>query len=71
MEKMMAEFDKLTDEEKIDFFKVSMPSICRIFKQNPQKVMGEMMPYCKEVMKDCNMDISQMMSMMNKIKAEN
>lgn len=68
MENIKTEFDKLTDDDKLDFFKVIMPSMCRIFKQNPQKVMGEMMPFCIEVMKDCNMDMSQMIDMMNKMQ---
>ncbi|MCX7749121.1 MAG: hypothetical protein N2645_19850 [Clostridia bacterium] len=67
MESIKSEFDRLSDDEKLDFFKMIMPAMCRIFKQNPQKIMEDMMPYCKEVMKDCNLDMSKMIDVMNKM----
>ncbi len=57
-------FNKLTDEEKIAFMKSVMPSFCEIFSKNPQKMMTEMMPLCREMMKSCNMDMQGMMKMM-------
>lgn len=49
-------FNKLMDEERIAFMKSVMPSYCKIFSKNPQKMMAEMMPLCGEMMKSCNMD---------------
>jgi len=57
-------FSRLTDEEKIAFMKSVMPSFCEIFSKNPQKMMTEMMPLCREMMGACNMDIQGMMKMM-------
>jgi len=57
-------FSRLTDEEKIAFMKSVMPSFCEIFSKNPQKMMAEMVPLCKDMMKSCNMDIQGMMKMM-------
>ena len=57
-------FGRLTDEEKIAFMKSVMPSFCEIFSKNPQKMMTEMMPLCREMMKACNMDMQGMMKMM-------
>jgi hypothetical protein len=57
-------FNKLTDEEKIAFTKSVMPSFCEIFSKNPQNMMTEMMPFCGEMMKSCNMDMQGMMKMM-------
>jgi hypothetical protein len=48
----------------IAFMKSVMPSFCEIFSKNPQKMMTEMMPLCREMMKACNMDMQGMMKMM-------
>lgn len=57
-------FGKLTDEEKLNFMKSVMPSFCEIFSKNPEKMMSEMMPLCREMMRSCNMDMQGMMKMM-------
>jgi hypothetical protein len=57
-------FNSLTDEEKIAFMKSVMPSFCEIFGKNPEKMMAEMMPLCRDVMKSCNMDMQGMMKRM-------
>jgi len=58
-------FGRLTDEEKIAFMKSVMPSFCEIFSKNPEKMMAEIMPLCREMMKTCNMmDMQGMMKMM-------
>lgn len=58
-------FSRLTDEEKIAFMKSIMPSFCEIFSGNPEKMMTEMMPLCRQLMmKTCNMDMQGMMKMM-------
>jgi hypothetical protein len=57
-------FEKLTDEEKVAFTKSVMPSFWEIFRKNPQKMMSEMMPFCMDMMKSCNMNMPDMMKMM-------
>ncbi len=57
-------FDNLSDEEKIEFMKLIMPSFREIFMKNPGKMMSEMMPFCGEMMKSCGMDMQRMMNMM-------
>ncbi len=66
MEELKSKFEILPEEEKLQFLTSIMPTICKQFKENPQKMMMIMMPFCKDMMKDCNIDMSQMMSMMNK-----
>ena len=66
MEELKAKFEALPEHEKMEFMKMIMPSMCNMFKQNPQQIMQDMMPFCSEIMKDCNMDMSKMMSIMMK-----
>lgn len=68
IEELKAKFDQLSEDEKIDFLKMIIPSVCRLFSKNPQKIMQEMMPFCQEVMKMYNVDMSQFMGMMMKGK---
>ena len=63
-EELKDQFSRLTDEEKVAFMKSVMPSFCEIFSKNPEKMMAEMMPLCREMMKACNMDMQGMMKMM-------
>ena len=60
-------FNRLTDEEKMAFMKSVMPSFCEIFSRNPEKMMAEMMPLCRDMIKSCNMDMQGMMKMMGKM----
>ncbi len=60
-------FNRLTDEEKLLFMKSVMPSFCEIFGKNPERMMAEMMPLCRGMMKSCNMDMQGMMKMMGKM----
>ncbi|MDZ7671748.1 MAG: hypothetical protein U5K53_02780 [Halanaerobiales bacterium] len=62
MKELKKEFEKLSEDEKLDFAKKIMPDVCKIIINNPQK-MQEMMSECKGMM-DENMDMSQMMGMM-------
>ena len=63
--KVIIETCLLTDEEKVNFMKSVMPSFCEIFSKNPEKMMTEMLPLCRELMmKTCNMDMQGMMKMM-------
>ena len=57
-------FSRLTDEEKLAFMRSVMPSFWEIFSKNPEKMMAEMMPLCRDMMKSCNMDMQGMMKMM-------
>lgn len=67
MEELINKFDALSEDKKIQFIKEIMPGFCKLFNENPQSMMKEIMPYCKEMMKDCNMDMS-IMSMMSNMK---
>ena len=60
-EELKEKFNRLTDEEKVAFMKSIMPSFCEIFSKNPEKMMGEMMPMCQEMMKSRNMGMHGMM----------
>ncbi len=64
IDELKDKFSRLTDEEKVAFMKSVMPSMCEVFKRNPEKMMSEMMPMCKEMMKSCGMDMQGMMRMM-------
>ncbi|MGQ9509455.1 MAG: hypothetical protein ACUVTN_08670 [Thermodesulfobacteriota bacterium] len=45
IEDLKHKFNSLSDEEKIEFMKLIMPSFREIFMKNPQKMMAEMMPF--------------------------
>lgn len=67
MEELKKNFEALSKNEKIQFIKEIMPAFCKIFSENPDDIMKDMMPYCKDMMKAFNMDMSTM-SMMNNLK---
>ncbi len=69
MEELKEKFDSLSDDEKIAFVKSVMPSFCQVFGKNPDRMMSEMMPLCKDMMKSCNMDMQGMMRMMGMMGA--
>lgn len=64
IEDLKNKFDSLGDEEKIEFMKLIMPSFREIFGKNPQKMMTEMMPFCRDMMQSFGMDMQGMMKMM-------
>jgi hypothetical protein len=64
IEDLKHKFDTLADEEKIEFMKLIMPSFREIFRKNPEKMMAEMMPFCRDMMKSCGMDMQGMMKVM-------
>jgi hypothetical protein len=64
VEEMTQDFRQLSEADKLDFFKAIMPSICEMFRRDPQKMMGEMMPLCREMMQSCGMDMDQIRRMM-------
>lgn len=68
MEELKKEFEELSEDEKLDFAKKIMPEVCKIVKNNPQK-MQEMMSACKGMMGE-DMDMSQMMGMMKNMMSK-
>jgi hypothetical protein len=64
MEELRDKFNSLSDEEKVTFMKSIMPSFCKIFSKNPERMMAEMMPLWSDMVKSCNMDMQGMMKMM-------
>lgn len=64
LEDLKQRFDSLGDEKKIEFMKLIMPSFRNIFMKNPEKMMAEMMPFCRDMMKSWGMDMQGMMKMM-------
>jgi membrane protein insertase Oxa1/YidC/SpoIIIJ len=66
---LTAQFQKLSATEKIAFFKTVMPTLCELFKNDPQRMMAEMMPLCREMMQSCSADMPQVMwQMMPKMR---
>jgi hypothetical protein len=61
-------FDNLSAEDKIAFLKTIMPDICALFREEPRRMMAEMMPLCRQMMEGCDVDMQQMMSMMQMMK---
>ncbi len=70
VEELVSAFEQLKEDEQLMLFKRIMPSMCELFKKDPQRMMSEMMPHCREMMQGCGMD-PQMMSMMAKMGKEN
>jgi hypothetical protein len=57
---LLKQFEALAEQEKIEFMKAIMPQMCKLFQDNQQ----DMMSMCGEMMKNCGMDMSQMMGIM-------
>ena len=64
MEDLLKQFKALSNEEKLAFMKEAMPSMAEIFANDPQKMMGEMMPFCMNMMRSKGMDMDKIRSMM-------
>ncbi len=64
IEEMVAAFQGLSSQQKLAFFKQAMPAMCEVFREDPQKMMNEMMPLCREMMESCGMDMEKMRAMM-------
>jgi hypothetical protein len=64
MQNLLNQFKALTDEEKLAFMKEAMPYMAEIFRNEPQKMMAEMMPFCMNMMKSKIMDMDRMRAMM-------
>lgn len=61
-------FDSLSADDKITFLQTIMPSVCDLFREDPQRMMAEMMPLCRQMMEGCDVDMQQMMAMMQMMK---
>ena len=66
VEKLIKSFNALPDEEKLRFIKAVMPSMKEILCRDPQVMMQEIMPICREMMSGHGMDMNEMMKMMGK-----
>ena len=64
MENLLKQFKALSDDEKIAFMKEAMAEMAEIFKNDPQKMMAQMMPVCMNMMKSKGMDMDRMRTMM-------
>ncbi|MBI5593722.1 MAG: hypothetical protein HY881_24990 [Deltaproteobacteria bacterium] len=63
MQNLLKKFNALTDDEKLAFMKEAMAAMAKIFQNDPQKMMTEMIPVCMNVMKSkgTNMDMMRVM----------
>lgn len=64
MEELKTRFKALSEEEKVEFMKAVMPDMYALFRSNPQRMMQELMPLCREMMPGFQMDANRMMQMM-------
>ena len=64
IEKILDEFKSLNNKEKVTFMKEAMPFMTEILRNNPQKIMTEMMPACMKAMKSKSMNMDMMQEMM-------
>ena len=61
MENLLNQFKALPDDEKLAFMKEAMPHMAEVFRNDPQKMMTEMMPFCMDMMKSKGMERMQAM----------
>ena len=64
MQNLLNQFKALTNDEKIAFMKEAMAEMAEIFKNDPKKIMAQMMPFCMNMMKSKGMDMERMRAMM-------
>jgi len=64
MQNLLNQFKALTDDEKLAFMKEAMADMAEIFKNDPQKMMAQMMPVCMNMMKSKGMNMEVMMRSM-------
>lgn len=70
MQDLLRQFKSLTDDEKPAFMKEAMTCMAEIFQNDPQKMMGEMMPACMKVMGSKGMNIDMMRVMMRSMMGQ-
>ena len=64
MEKLINGFKTLSEVERLALMKEFTPSIPKIFTNDPQQMMSDMMPFCMNMMKSKGMEMDRMHSMM-------
>ena len=64
MENLLKQFKALSDDEKIAFMKEAMAEMAEIFKNDPRKMMAQVMPVCMNMMRSKGMDMDRMRTMM-------
>jgi hypothetical protein len=64
VEDLTQRFHSLSEEEQRAFLARIMPSVCRLFRKDPQAMMDEMMPLCRETMSSCAGGMNEMGEMM-------
>lgn len=64
MQDLLKQFKSLSDDQKLAFMKEAMADMAEIFRNDPQKMMAEMMPACMNMMKSKGMDMERMRTMM-------
>jgi len=70
LEKMKEEFEKLSEDEKMEFCMSVMPSMCEAMSKNQDKMMAmmkNMMPYCMEMMQKGSINMQKVMEMMQQV----
>lgn len=68
MQDLLKQFKSLSDDQKLAFMKEAMADMAEIFRNDPQKMMAEMMPACMNMMKSKGMDMERMRSMMKSMR---
>lgn len=68
MEILINNFEALSDDEKIEFFKKIFPSAFNTLKNNPQKLMMEVVPVVMSEIKAAGLDMGQLISMATMMK---
>ena len=63
MEEMIKQFESLTDDEKVEFFKRIFLSAFNTFKNSPNQLISEVLPVVMKELKDSGIDLAQLASM--------
>lgn len=69
MQTLIDGFEALSDDEKVEFFKKIFPSAFNTFKNNPQKLMMEVVPVVMTEIKEAGLDMGQLMAMAAMMKS--
>jgi hypothetical protein len=67
MQNLLMQFKSLPEDQKLAFMKKEMVDMAEIFRNDPHKMMAEMMPACMNAMQPKGMDMEKMRSMMKNI----
>lgn len=70
MQTLVNQFKALSKDEKIAFMKEAMSDMAEIFKDDPQKMMSEMMPACMKAMTSKGVDMGPMQAMMKNMMGQ-